>query len=203
MCGIVGFCKQQNSEINEGLLYRLMKESKIRGLHSFGFATQKECKKFREFPSVAELKELFSSQAGVFHARYSTSGDWHEEKNNQPLWYDGIGLALNGVISMKPREEYEKEYGIECVTDNDAEIFLRLLLLSPEEAIKKTKGAWAAIWVREGSLYAARNSYRPLFWLRSGPGLYVCSTADIAHRALAPLPEPIPVGKVVCLNDLL
>jgi len=39
MCGIIGFCADEVNEHHIDLLLRLIYQSKIRGLHSFGIAT--------------------------------------------------------------------------------------------------------------------------------------------------------------------
>jgi len=187
MCGIIGFNTKQKNKKHQEVLLALIRESKIRGLHSFGYAYQETkiiTKKLFELPN---LDDFFNSNSNclIYHNRYSTSGDWKNEKNNQPITFDNISIAMNGVISMKPKEEYEQEYDVKCETENDSEIFLRLLQrLSPEQAIKKVGGSCAVVWLKDKFLYAARNESRPLYHFKLLDANFFCSTADIAYRAL-------------------
>ena len=122
-----------------------MKELSIRGLHYFGICyydnnKYKVIKSFnKEFERFIKIFEMSDSNKFIFHNRYSTSGDWIDENNNQPIALDNIGaIAMNGVLSMSTKKEYEKKYGVKCKCDNDSEIFLRRrILLFPRD-----RGIW-------------------------------------------------------------
>lgn len=207
MCGIVGFYKRSFSYSDIARLTKLVKESKIRGLHSFGYSEFGE-NGLRTLIKLSPIKEgevraaYERSKCIIFHNRYCTSGDWQNPINNQPISnQNSISVAMNGVISMAPKEEYEKEYDVKCVSENDSEIFLRLLERSSEEAISRTKGAWAAVYIKEGELFAARNKYRPLFYYDSGSGAFCFSTADIGYRAGLNRYTAVPIGKEVHLSE--
>jgi glutamine phosphoribosylpyrophosphate amidotransferase len=149
----------------------------------------------KTFTIPTDLK-LFAdspSKGFIYHNRYSTSGDWHTEINNQPITHQNISVAMNGVVSMKPRKEYEKEYGIKCSTENDSEIFLRLLEkgIPPEDVIKQMGGSCAVVWLEDNKVYAIRNQHRPLHYFIKDDAVFVCSTNDIAHRAVGVKTEEI------------
>ena len=91
MCGIVGVVVKDSSNLKEikSNVIKLTKEASIRGLHSFGYAYFDEegkvcCSKFHSIDemidSIVDVKERM-----IFHNRYSTSGDWKDHNNNQPL----------------------------------------------------------------------------------------------------------------------
>ena len=195
MCGIIGFSTTHKTTEQLELLHALMKESSIRGLHAFGvsfynFYNDIVTEKWMELPSAID----FAGNTLIFHNRYSTSGDWHDVNNNQPIHtisYDGKGdmsFALNGVLSMKLKEEYEEEYGIQCESENDAEIFNKLVAkgLSPVRALRKLgKASFAGVYLKDGNLCALRNRKRPLYWFTKHGATYIVSTQDIAKRALS------------------
>ena len=150
------------------------------------------------------MSDVPAAQAIIYHNRYSTSGDWHADENNQPLQADGVSVAVNGVLSMKPRSEYEAEYGVRCATNNDAEILLRRLLADddPEELAHKLHGSLAAVFIKCGEVYAIRNTSRPLHWFKFAGAVFVVSTVDIADRAGAPsVVHNVPAFKLFRLLD--
>ena len=181
MCSVIGFYSPKPVE-HIKRLYKLAYESKIRGLHAFGMYGKKLVKSFDFFTEKEILDNL--SEKCIFHSRYSTSGDWKNMANNQPILRNGEVIASNSVISMKPKAEYEKDFDIQCFTDNDTEIFLALMEKekSPESFVKRL-GAFAGIYTRNGGLYAIRNNKRPLHYAIEGDAIFVFSTFDIGHRA--------------------
>lgn len=197
MCGIIGFFTRSRTDEQQLLLHRLVKESQVRGLHAFGVACYRrqrtiETRKWRALPGD---KELPGANKLIYHNRYSTSGDWHCENNNQPITVGDVSVAVNGVLSMKPRSEYEAEYGIKCETDNDAEIFAQRLLADddPERLVESLAGSIAAVFLRDGKVFAIRNNARPLHWFKRLGAVYVASTVDIIDRA---------VGKRVAVHNV-
>lgn len=185
---------------------KLIHESKIRGLHSFGYSFFENgittTVKTFTLPDNLKLFAKSSTNGFIYHNRYSTSGDWHSEINNQPITQDNVSVAMNGVISMSPRNEYEKEYNIKCHTDNDSEIFLQLLLQgkNPEEIINSIGGSCAVVWLVDNKVYAIRNAHRPLHYFKKDNAIFVCSTADIAYRAVGVKTEEIPPYKLFDLD---
>lgn len=147
-------------------------ESTVRGLHNLG-------------------KEIVGN-AGIFHARYCTSGGDH-----QPVYHNNRVLVFNGVIDMGTKQEMEERHEIEMQTDNDAE----LALLVPEEMvanyvatyyvdglthfIDNPKITFAGLIIDDNSkeLIAIRNIGRPLWMYEDIDCTYLASTKDIFKRA--------------------
>lgn len=191
MCGVIGFCTDKVNNKQQEILYALMQESKVRGLHSFGIACYGEfvdyiaTKKWFAFPSKEEVFQLIVPKL-IWHNRYSTSGDWKSEDNNQPITVGDISVAVNGVLSMKKKSEYEKEYNVKCKTENDAEIFVQRLMQgeSPIDFLYKLKGSFAGVFLYKGGVFAMRNNTRPLHWFKKYGAVFVVPTVDVVDRAL-------------------
>ncbi len=129
------------------------------------------------------------SVPNIAHCRYSTSGDWRVPENNQPIVVDHMALALNGVLHMGTKAEYEEEYDIKCDVDNDAEIFLRLLkkhgeYTNGQSIIDGLRGSFAACWLVGDQLWYGRNERRPLWTAVQHGARWFASTRDILIRAL-------------------
>jgi len=123
----------------------------------------------------------------IYHNRYDTSGDWHDMSNNQPLTFGNISIAMNGVLSMKPKNEYEKEFNVNCITENDTEVFVRKMLNNEDilDFLKNTEECtFASVILKNNKVYALRNNKRPLHWFKYNGAVYVVSTADIVKRVL-------------------
>lgn len=219
-CGIVGF--QTHSLKNEHVeeIFSVARESRIRGLHAFGISISSNgkiyTKKWSKFPPVEEFNKLLAEHLDspvrlIFHSRYSTSWGWKDHRNNQPLSIGGISLALNGVISQAPCEEWKKLYDLdEFLTENDAEIFLRFILKQGlKKAFEKVKkgelGSVAAVLLAGGELWGFRNERRPLHWFYYGGAAWFVSTVDIVERALERgiLVHSLPPGKLFNLKTAL
>ncbi len=190
MCGIIGFYTKQATTENLYLLHNLMRESKVRGLHAFGCVWYEKStlqqNKWFNMPDKEWLNKFIGRKDFklIFHNRYSTSGNWENMKNNQPIIVQDIAIAMNGVVTMKPPEEWRKEYDVFCETENDAEIFLRLIEYGekPLDILKSITGSFAAVVLEDDVLYALRNSKRPLYWFYANKAIYIISTIDIAYR---------------------
>jgi glutamine phosphoribosylpyrophosphate amidotransferase len=205
MCGIIAYKSKVKTPEHIDTLLKLIYESKIRGLHSFGYSYFDRTmitKKLFVLPSVIDDFAQSKSSGFIYHNRYSTSGDWKVIDNIQPLSDGDISIAMNGVISMAPREEFEKEYNIKCTTENDSEIFLRLLLQGkdPEEIIHRMKGSCAVVWLNKNNVYAIRNSHRPLHYFYKNEAIFICSTSDIANRAVGAVTTEIKPYKLFDLD---
>lgn len=193
MCGLVGYMTKEVSSANQQqALASLIKESKIRGLHAFGaaywdeFDAQIEVIKSDNLHTILHRLPLLPLYDAIFHARYSTSGDWQDMANNQPVVFDDVQLVWNGVISMKTKEEMEEEFDVELQSDNDGEVFIHKLLSGDlEDFFDNMTGAFAGIWYQGGVMYALRNERRPLWYtLLDKNTVVLASTNDIIKRAL-------------------
>ena len=198
MCGVVAYATEEAQGADLGVLSRIFEQSKIRGLHSAGFSwttlKQVRTEKFRSVTALNErLRDLWESLEGepvrlIGHTRYSTSGDWQEERNNQPLDLGEIALAFNGCIHMGLRPEYEAVYGRTYVTDNDGEIFCRKVLDGEDwtEFVASAAFSFAGAFLHAGELWVVRNKRRPLWEGIWGQARYIASTRDIFSRAVFP-----------------
>lgn len=188
MCGIIAF---RGEKVNPELFAELFWQSKVRGLHSFGIAKVVNgefiVKKWHKSDfSREEVCDFVSDcESIIAHTRYSTSGDWYNHKNNMPIIHKNKAIVMNGVVTQAPKEHWKEQFGVNCSTDNDAEILLHLdtetiLELSKAEKISVS----CAVLDNSNNLAVFRNNLRPLWFLNTTEGVYVCSTMDIAHRTI-------------------
>lgn len=214
MCGVVGYCsKVVNIEHQLDLLMPVVYESKIRGLHAFGAShwTSDGVKtvKYHELDDL--LVYLLSTPVRDFvvHARYSTSGDWRDMRNNQPINVAGYSLAFNGVIDMRTKKEMEEAYDVSMETSNDGELFIRHMEQGgdPVEFVT-VHGSFAGVWYDDqGVMKALRNKHRPLWYFQDESCVLFASTRDIikrgAGREYAERAVECKVGKVYNVKDML
>lgn len=217
MCGVIGFSTRDLADDDVLLLRELFLESRIRGLHAFGFSVeirtpnavgwQRSTFKSSSLDETLENIEGLSAWEGsglrfVGHTRYSTSGPPENVENNQPLVKGNVALAFNGVLDQRSKEERERSYGRSFETDNDGELFIDRVQAarnlgktwdeSAEEALAATTGSFAGVFLGgKGFLVAIRNEARPL--RRAGSFLF--STADIGRRALGNEGELLEPGR--------
>lgn len=186
MCGIVGYCSKEPTETDSEILHKIILQSKIRGLHSFGYSYYdnnnilKTIKKF-DFSHI----KLPKSKKIIFHNRYSTSGDYNNHNNNQPIDLIDICLVFNGVIDMRTKEEMQNYYKIKMTTDNDGEIPLQLYgnnYKKIADFIKNMKGSFAGLMLTQNKLLAIRNQNRPAWVLDYNGSKFIASTEDIFKR---------------------
>ena len=205
MCGIIGYHSKNKDENDNFRVFKLVRQSRIRGLHSFGFSwyegEQIMSKKY--FQNEFNTLKIPESNTLIFHNRYSTSGDYRNHNNNQPIHIDDLSLAFNGVIDMRTKREMEDHYNIKMVTDNDGEIVLRVSNGDPEEMVKfiSDKGSFSGILLQGGKLHAFTNGMRPMYHTQIGESVFIASTKDIFIRALGEVnPEPLAINQLHTWN---
>lgn len=202
MCGVVGYSSSRPNEAHAAVLCAILRQSSVRGLHAFGALADDILFKTHDIAKAADfIAESFATQpprSVLAHCRYSTSGDWHDHANNQPLVACGWALVFNGVIDMGTKSEMERRHGMKLETDNDGEVFLNRLQRGEEATrIVREHGSFAGLMRRVGEpeVYALRNSRRPLWVGQWNGGKFVASTLDIFHRAAFPgFAHQIPEG---------
>lgn len=210
MCGILGYRPLPNQELEDRIecldaFRRLFDQSRIRGLHAYGFASPLNgiVTAYRSFDSTKIPLYFEGDRLTIAHARYCTSGDWSILENNQPLVVDNMALAFNGVLHMGTKAEFEVAFDVQCQSDNDGEIFLRKIVGSEtaEEAARKAEdfvgtiqGSFAGAFLAHGRLIVSRNSRRPLWKCTMYGAKWYASTEDIFRRAGFTGMEPVPVG---------
>lgn len=181
MCSIIGF----NGIYDKNLIEKLCFNSRIRGLHSFGFSfydksilTTKKYLIYNDF--IADLN-LIKPNKFIAHFRYSTSGDYKIIDNNQPLTHHNYSIVFNGVVSQKSKTEMEKEYGIKLKFDNDGYILLEKY--NDENFVKAKDISFAMIALFNGKLIALRNENRPMHYFQDNKTIVFASTKDILSRS--------------------
>lgn len=186
MCGIVGYdpvYPSVQAQVRE-LFGALFRESCVRGKHAYGLASPVLVhRSFAVEDVIAAFDPLFPT---VAHARYCQSGDWREIQNNQPIIAHGMALAMNGVIHMGTKEEFEAAFNVRCNADNDGEVFLQLLAagMTVQEALARIEpGSFAGVWLQGRQLRAVRNARRPLWRCQHAGATWYASTSDIFRRA--------------------
>tara|TARA_R110000803_G_scaffold198484_4_gene262248 strand:+ start:453 stop:704 length:252 start_codon:yes stop_codon:yes gene_type:complete len=79
MCGVVGFSCEEPDEDKIKLLQEIVYQSKIRGLHSFGYSYIDNGLQTKKRHDLKNVNLPFSSKI-IFHNRYATSGDYKDHK---------------------------------------------------------------------------------------------------------------------------
>lgn len=186
MCGVVGYSGQGASRQQ---FVELCRQSCIRGVHAFGVAflcaDGLYCTKDTSFRSVMAAVPDPLPRKIIFHNRYSTSGDFRDMANNQPVCIGHWAMVFNGTVDMGTKEEMERHSGYHLTTDNDGELVLRdYINRGTFERIADARATFAGIFLNEdGRMFALRNELRPLWAFRGQGGQFITSTRDIASRA--------------------
>lgn len=212
MCGVIGFYSKEPRLAHLEAVCRLFEQSQVRGRHAYGVSMwvpdrfhADGIRTFKAFDLDTLKKAIMDLRyspptALIGHTRYSTSGDYKDHTNNQPIHLgDGIALAFNGVISQAKKEEYEKTFNQRYVTDNDGEIVLRRFVASIrpdpragadspargdfETFIEKGKFSFAGAFLEKGKITFVRNARRPLWTAELLGGDFIASTRDIFDRS--------------------
>ena len=190
MCAVIGYCGDPVSAREAGKLAVLMREGLARGTHATGWAWSDGTGKIESLKRIGEsaadrAEFLLGAKIVVGHCRYSTSGDWREAGNNQPICIEGWSLAFNGVISMSTKEEFERQFQVTCQSDNDGEVFLRRVERGDDPAsfLRRSGASFAGCWTNGKTLWALRNWKRPLWRWRTDAGDWFASTRDIFERS--------------------
>ncbi|EDP73103.1 amidophosphoribosyltransferase, partial [Hydrogenivirga sp. 128-5-R1-1] len=174
-----------------------------------------------------DLQEMKGSLA-IGHVRYSTSGG-SNPKNIQPFYahfYGGsFAIAHNGnlVNAENIRLELEKEGAIFRST-SDTEVFVHLIAKSKEpppahimlhqndkdfiplvfDAMKKVKGAYSLVILRENQLIAVRDpfGFRPLVLGKNKSGSYFVASETCALDIVdAEYLRDVKPGEVLVIDD--
>lgn len=201
MCGVIGFTGTLKQEPLE-LLNLLIYESRIRGMHAYGAAIAQRGalisynKQFSLEQIIAFIAKFKGREINLIaHTRYSTSGNWSDHDNNQPVVTEpGIALVFNGIVTQLKKAAWESAYSVRCETENDGELITKMLAagVSVPDAIEQTGATFAGLWLTPDGLYAYRNLKRPLYRSVHESGTFYASTADIFKRAWVKFePEPL------------
>lgn len=187
MCSIIAVSGNWDEEI----VKKIMQNSRIRGLHSFGysFVEKNKIQNFKFIDYDQFLKSLIQKKPIKFiaHFRYSTSGDWKVIENNQPILLDDFCLAFNGVIDMSSKSEMEKKFEVQMETENDGEIAIIKYKQGKDSFlnfINENKRTFAGVFLnKENEITAIKNNLRPLSISKDKKATYLASTSDILLRS--------------------
>jgi len=189
MCAIIGFISDNPTAIAVETLKKVFIESKIRGMHAYGYAAIQDGH-LMEAKSNG-LKSLLVSIDNptrlIGHCRYSTSGDYKNMNNNQPLRFGDEYMVFNGVIDMRTKQEMERAYSISMASDNDGEIMLQA---KDRLAMLRSEITFSGLTLNSHALAFFRNEGRPGYKATRHGATYIASTADILRRCLLE-PEPL------------
>lgn len=190
MCAIIGFISKNPSDEAIHTLKKLFVESKIRGKHAYGFSTGDVIVKEHSLKTL--LDAIGKPNILIGHCRYSTSGDYKNHANNQPLRYKSKHMVFNGTIDMRTKAEIEADYNIVMESDNDGEIMLQS---SARQQLLKGNITFAGLFIENKTVYAFRNEHRPAYWAEKHDSIYIGSTADIMKRCLL-RPTPLTAHQI-------
>ena len=196
MCGVIGYKPLKPNDLQAFMFKRLFDESRIRGHHAYGLANPSAT--FKSFDWEEVVEQFDPSQPTIGHTRYCQSGDWKVMENNQPLVVGNLKLAMNGVLHMGTKEEFEKAFDVHCLVDNDSEIFLQKIStgVKPRDFITSITGSFSATWLEGDRLWAGRNARRPLWRCKAFDAWWYASTRDIFIRAAFREPTELPYPHV-------
>ena len=212
MCGIIGYkWDGANPTLTKAFVEALLVRSQMRGCHATGIAWAENGKlqslkrplQAQAFIYTKQWNDLMVNppRAAILHTRYSTSGDWQNNSNNQPLIDGDLAIVHNGLVSMATKGEFEQAYHVRCETENDSEIILRKIQIKRlgydfQDAIADAMDDIDAVAPpifsvgllrADGHLLSFNDKVRPLFRFKVPDfGLSgFCSTEDIFQRAMA------------------
>lgn len=203
MCGVAGYTVRNKKNAAEAfwLFELLMAECQVRGRHASGAAwwdgvgvrSIKAPLPAKQLMTGAKWLDLKSAPPLniIGHTRYSTSGDWHNNENNQPLVAGEHAIVHNGLVSMADKPGLEKAYGVKLRTSNDTEVLLKQVARHGiakgfAKVAEVHPPIFACAFLQGPRLYVVRDHIRPL-WLFDVEELGMigfASTADIIKRAM-------------------
>ena len=128
-----------------------------------------------------DYRILLTDRPFIAHFRYSTSGDYLIEQNNQPIFKNNQAMVFNGVISQKSLDEMRKEYDCPIESDNDGWILFDNFF--DLEQLKDTSMTFASLFFKNNQITALRNKKRPLWKGVKNKNLFIASTNDILTRS--------------------
>lgn len=184
MCSIIAY----KGEYDKNLVEKICFNSRIRGLHSFGYSYYDGDALIilKYFTYDDFVKSLHANKPNKFiaHFRYSTSGDYKQQSNNQPIQIEGISMVFNGVLDMGTKQEMEDKYACSMITENDGELAI-LKKLEGDDILKTflQERTFAGAFLDKKKIQVIRNENRPCYLGKYNDISIVASTKDILQRS--------------------
>lgn len=184
MCSIIAYNGKYNKEIVEKICFN----SRIRGLHSFGYSYIYKCSiitlKYLDYKKFVKSLNENKPEKFIAHFRYSTSGDYKEKINNQPIQIGDTSMVFNGVIDMGTKQEMEQKYNCSMITENDGELAI-LEKKKGNEFLKQfiQQKTFAGAFLDLKKIQVIRNENRPCYVGLYNDAKIVASTKDILQRS--------------------
>lgn len=196
MCGIVGFCGNDNFDISK--IKMLMLSNIVRGIDSTGIYNEgKITKEATSCEKFLSNHPIVSEKIFIGHTRKATT-NIISAQTAHPFQKDNIIGVHNGgifnkytierVLNLKPVDyEVDSELLIDAISQNKLKLVLQEL-----------DGAAALIWVdvtKPDTLFCLRNKERPLFRGMTKEGIYLSSlkesllTIGINNENIKEIPE--------------
>lgn len=186
MCGVIAYASDNPASDDLELILKIFDESRIRGIHSFGYCFTKTTPK--RFHRLQELKDSLSEEWDgsplIGHNRYCTGESWKDLSDCQPIPRGDLAIAFNGVIDMSSPTSWPNKYSTTFETSNDAEIALAYIDQGGFLGlISNRKVSFAGAWTKNNDVWYARNPGRPLWIGCRAHSRFLASTKDILLRA--------------------
>lgn len=180
-CGIVGYSGVEDfdaEKIKILLLYNMSRGEDSSGYYTKVDGLVKEAGKLID--NLHDYK-LTPAKTLIAHTRYGTTGIKNKE-NSHPFEYNNVVGCHNGKIENWNELCWKKELNLVYRDMNvDSQVLIKLIdNLGPKDAIPLCKGPIATLFIKKDtdSLYAFRNSERPLYRGKIGPNTYISSIKE-------------------------
>ena len=192
MCGIAGYSLSRDSRVHRTLAAQaLLAGIAERGADAVGYAWRdggRDVSVHKQRSGASMLLDRIDVPAAatevLLHVRDYTKGHPSIEANNHPIRHGAVVGIHNGIIAND--DEIFARYGIarqhpEMTVDSEVIFALADRSGGSAAALQELRGAMATAWLderREGVLFLARGTKRPLWTGHTRHELFFASTRD-------------------------
>lgn len=178
MCGVYGYI---GLSADFDIIKNIATLAETRGPHAFGFSYFKGGKLFtykntgKLSKDINQLKRVEGSQCIIGHARLSTSGDFREERNNQPITDGGETAIVHNGNFYSYKALYRK-LNYQPYSECDSEALWLVFHRNHIDPLKlhKSLSPHSVLAVRSKDLFVMNNGL-PLFMEEHKSGTIFCS----------------------------
>lgn len=200
MCGIIAVTCS-NTEENKRLIFNLLLNSKIRGLHSTGVSLIDNSNKIvtikdnlpsdkfleKHWDSILEIIDQMDNIQIIGHTRYSTSGDFAQPIEINTDIEIQSSLVFNGVVTQSdPSTWGDIIPGYQFKSDNDGEILKYCLdrdYRSVVDLYLSTEFSASVCYMDNSGIVHFRTGDRPSWIFKSDDIVAISSTREIMIRS--------------------